>query len=284
VILLESAYELHAYHASARASNSKLQVLEEKGARGYKLECVDRVWTREDTAAFQTGRVVEDGVQRPESMARYVVRPEGMKFNTSEGKAWKREQEDKGLEVVEPGAVATTLELLKTLPEYPFALSLMQAATKQVTVAHDVLTQWPALPGLQCRPDWLCLEGAGASEWLPYSLDLKTTSDFDSLCTGKGLVNWGYHRQAAIARLCLALDGFADWKACKFYLLVAEKAFPYRWRVVEIPEELLERGERWAMRQLERLNGHYARDEWPLVESEFVVADVPRWTPASEAA
>jgi hypothetical protein len=276
--------EIHAYHESSRISNSKLHTLEDKGPRGFKLAHIDRAWSREDTEAFQAGRITEDLIQRPWTLERYVVRPEGMDFRKPEGKAWKKEQLAAGREVVEAGAITTAKACIATLPEHPYCQALVADAEMQLTVAHDKLAQWPHVPGLQCRPDWLCIEGAAASEWRPYSLDLKTTGDFDSLCFGKGLTNFGYHRQAALARLCLALEGVAGWREFKFFLLVAEKAFPQRWCVVEIPDELLDRGERWAMRQLTRLDAFYARNEWPLVESEHVVAPVPKWPPASEAA
>ena len=86
-----------------------------------------------------------------------------------------------------------------------------------------------------------------------------------------------------MVRLALEYEG-VDVSAFRYLLLGAEKAFPYRWRVVEIPQALIDAGERWCVQQLDALAQHYETGEWPLVPSEITVADVPAWLDDSEAA
>lgn len=274
------------YLASTRASHHKLRTLATKGARGYYIAHEQRAHTPDDTKAYLAGRAMEDALQRPdEYAARYIAKPAGMSFATKPGKEWRAEQEAKGLAIVDGDDAHAIEALLGTLGSCPIARALMAAAAPQATVYHDadaVRGRW-AVPGIQSRPDWLCLEGCAASEWRPYALDLKTTITLPKIESGRTICSYGYHRQAAMVRLCLELEG-VDVSGFRYLLLGAEKAFPFRWRVVELPTALIDAGERWCEQQLAQLADHYATGEWPLVESEITVADVPSWLDESEAA
>jgi hypothetical protein len=283
--MISTDLEIDAYLASKRASHHKLRTLATKGARGYYIAHEQRGHTAEDTKAYLVGRAFEDALQRPgEYKARYVAKPEGMSFATKDGKTWRAEQEAAGLSIVE-GEDARAIEaLLGTLESCPTAQRLIADATAQVTVYHEdaVRGRWD-IPGIQSRPDWLCLEGSAASGWRPYALDLKTTRSLGDLCSGRAIVKYGYHRQAAMVRTCLEYEG-VDVADFRYLLLGAEKGFPHRWGVIEVPTQLIDVGQRWCEAQLDRLAEHYATGEWPLVESEVLVADVPAWLDESEAA
>jgi hypothetical protein len=283
--MISTDLEIDAYLASKRASHHKLRTLATKGARGYYIAHEQRKHSEDDTKAFRTGRAFEDALQRPaEYKARYIAKPEGMSFATKDGKAWRAEQEAASLSIVE-GEDARAIEaLLGTLESCPTAQRLMADATPQVTIYHEdvVRGRWD-IPGIQSRPDWLCLEGSAASAWRPYAYDLKTTKSLADLCSGRAIVKYGYHRQAAMVRMCLDYEG-VDVSGFRYLLLGAEKGFPHRWGVIEVPQQLIDVGQRWCEAQLDRLAEHYATGEWPLVSSEVLVADVPAWLDESEAA
>jgi len=276
---------IESYLASKRASHHKLRTLAECGARGYYIAHEQKLWSADDTRAYLAGRAMEDALQRPHEYAsKYVAKPIGMSFVTKEGKAWRADQEAMGRIIVD-GEDARAIEaLIGTLDCCPIAQALMSDATPQATVYHEdaVRGRWN-IPGIQSRPDWLSLEGSAASEWRPYALDLKTTAKLGQLCSGRSIIKYGYNRQAAMVRLALEYEG-VDVSAFRYLLLGAEKAFPHRWRVVEIPQALIDAGERWCVQQLDALAQHYETGEWPLVPNEVVMADVPSWLDDSEAA
>jgi hypothetical protein len=282
--MITTDLSIESYLGAKRVSHHKLRTLANRGARAYYIAHEQKQHSDEDTKAFLAGRAFEDALQRPsEYTARYVAKPEGMSFATKDGKAWRAEQEAKGLSIVEGDDARAIGALIETLDSCHTAKSLMAAATQQVTVLHDRVERWPSVPGLQSRPDWLCLDGSAASEWCPYALDLKTTRTLPELSSGRSIVKYGYHRQAAMVRLCLQLEG-VDVSGFRYLLLGAEKQFPYRWQVIEVPSALIDVGQRWCEAQLDRLAEHYDTGEWPLVENDVVVADVPAWLDDSEAA
>lgn len=256
-----------------------------------------------DPGHLPLARAVE-AAWRGDFAAHFAVKPEGMSFAHKDGKAWKAEQGQRTIITADdmssverllkllperPAAPRSVLEgddaraiaaLVETLGSCPLARALIDEAAKQVSILHDNVM---GLPGVQSRPDWLCLNGCAASEWQPYALDLKTTLTLGQLASGRSILKYGYHRQAAMVRTSLALEG-VDVSGLRYLLLGAEKTFPFRWRVIEVPKELIDVGERWCERHMLRLADHYATGEWPLVDSEITVADVPAWFDDSEAA
>ena len=240
--------------------------------------------------------------------AQHVVKPAGMSFGSKEGKAWKAEQGDRVIldaddwasvmrlasvlgaressapqEVLDADDMLTVQTLLETLEQSPIAQGLIAAATPQLSIVHDSVEAYPHLPGMQARPDWLCLEGCPESDFCPFTLDLKSTLTLPELSSGRSVIKYGYHSQAANVEQLLRYEG-VDVSGMRHFLLGAEKSFPHRWRVIELPRQLVFAGDAWCKRQLSELNGCYARGEWPLVPTELVMADVPAWLEESEAA
>lgn len=274
-IYTESELPIEQYLASARLSHSPLKAYAEMGAQGFYRRYVQRSWSPDDTKHFLAGRACEDALQRPEQYAaKYIAKPKGMHFGRTEGKAWKAEQEAKGLEIVESADSYAIEGLKETLQSCPVAMGLIEAASMQMTIAHDD-SSW-GVPGLQSRPDWMGLRGCAESDFYPYVLDLKTTKSLTDLASGKAVRNNGYHRQAAMVRECLRLEG-VDVRHLRYFLLGAEKAFPYRWQVFELTPRLIDEGWSWCETQLEALGRHFASGEWPLVSQDVVTVDVQRW-------
>lgn len=268
--------DIDTYLASKRASHHKLRTLASKGPRAYYIAHEQRAHSDEDTKAYLAGRAMEDALQRPaEYTSRYVAKPEGMSFATRDGKTWRADKEARGLSIVDGEDARAIESLLQTLDVCHTARRFMVDATPQATIYHERLTRWD-IPGIQSRPDWLSLEGSAVSEWRPYALDLKTTKSLSDLSSGRAILKYGYHRQAAMVRMCLDLEG-VDVEGFRYLLLGAEKAFPHRWSVIEVPPQLIDVGEHWCVEQLGRLEQHYATGDWPLVLSEVVMADVPAW-------
>lgn len=260
-----------------------------------------------DQECAALARILRDAWLGPDYYANhYAAKPEGMSFANKEGKAWKAEQGAKTIlssdeadsiarliellpgqpqvhrEVLDADDMLTVQTLVETLDQCPIAKGLIAAAEPQLSIMHDRIEAYPELPGMQARPDWLCLNGCAESGWRPFTLDLKSTLTLPELSSGRSILKYGYHSQAANVETLLKLDG-VDVADMRHFLLGAEKTFPHRWRVIELPRRLVSVGDAWCKRQLSELNGYYARGEWPLVPCELVEADVPRWLDDAES-
>lgn len=257
------------YHQSARLSASKLKAFDSRGPRYFHQRFVSRTLPAERSDAFAFGQAFEDLLQRPRTWQEgYAIKPEGLDGRTKEGKAWLAENRDRP--VLSAFDVRALTEMAEAVLEHELAKQLIAASAVQLTVTADLL----GTPGLQSRPDWLCREGVSASGFRPFVLDLKTCESLDKLRSGRGVIEYGYDVQGALARLCLNANGVAD---AAVYLLAVEKQTPHRVQVLELSRSFLDRGERIALETCERIARCMARDEWPRCESAVEVLEPPAW-------
>lgn len=257
------------YHASDYVSASKLSRYVREGARSYYDHYIAKTAPkRGQSAAMLLGQAFEDLIQRPEAWEdTYVVRPPGLNLATKAGKAWSAEQT---LTVISSDDYDTMERMAEGLADNDRACQLTLHGLEQITARAE----YPGLPGLQARPDWASV-GCAVSQWHPYTVDLKTTSTFDRLVSGRGIADYRYHVQAAIAASCLS----ADYGAWPFsYLLVCESVAPYRCQVVMLPGDWIRAGWETAQRGLRSLASHYDSGLWPRVDHQITeLAAVPQW-------
>lgn len=254
------------YHAAEYISASKLGTFADLGPAAYHSRYIARTDPpREPTQAMVFGQAFEDLLQDSESWAeKYVVRPAGMKFTSKEGKAWRSEQK---LLVLDTNDREAMDSMQRAIAANSTALYMINACDKlQPTGRIDV----DVLPGIQSRPDWYCTNGHAVSGFTPFSLDLKTTSDFTGLVSGRSVAKWRYHVQAALVKHC-----FDD---CDTYLLAVESQAPYRCQVVEITDAWTDIGRAWAGRQIDKIAACYESSRWPSVEQDSVALPAPpKW-------
>lgn len=262
--------KIDAYHRSPHISSSKLRDFSSRGPRFFHAKHVSRTSADEpDSDAFAFGRVLEDLVQgRGLDRNAYAVKPDGMSFANKEGKAWRAAQQADGKAIIVADDMQRMESMREALADNETALEMIRVCKAQPTIRCD----FPPTPGLQARPDWLSLEGCLSSGYAPLVLDLKSTRSLAKIATGRGVIEYGYHVQAAIVRKLLESSGVLD---ARFFLLACEKALPFRCQVVEVTSEWLDAGWRWCERQLGKLAGHFERNEWPRVERELVALPPP---------
>lgn len=258
------------YLASPLVSTHKLKDFADRGARYFAMRHVSRTTTPpEDTDALIFGAVFEDIVQgRGFDRDAYAVKPDGMTFQTKEGKAWRKLQQDAGKRIVSADDLLVMQEMRSSLEENDAASELVKCCKRQVTLRGA----YTGVPGLISRPDWLSSNGSAITGFTPYSVDLKTTSSLTRISTGKDVLSFKYHAQASIVRRLMRESLKTD---TLHYLLAVEKCSPYRCQVVEIPEEWLDAGWQWCERHLQKLARHYEQNEWPRVDSEIVTLPAP---------
>lgn len=256
------------YHAHESVSHSKLRDFDQLGPKGFYLRHVRREAPRADTKALRNGRAFETFLCEPKRFDEwFVVKPADYKGTEKKWKAWVEAEEASGKTVIDRKDHAAFEHMESAIRECGAASALLEGSTYQPTWRRE----WAGLPGLQARPDWANMGGCPFSDYRPFTLDLKTTRALDDLTTGRSIVKYGYHSQAATVRLASEQTDMAH------YLLAVEKAFPCRAVVIEVSRVFVDIGERWARATMERLSEHYSADFWPLVAHDSLLVEPPAW-------
>jgi hypothetical protein len=263
---------VEAYHNGPEVSHSKLLDYARRGPRYYAARYVTRKAPRPAPSdAFLFGQAFEDLVYGLPIGERYAVKPEGMIFAKVDGKAWKTAAEASGKLTITHDDAQAMDAMRESIRENDTAMRMIKACVAQTSF----IAPYGGTPGIQARPDWWSSTGLAESGFRPFTLDLKSTIGLAKLASGRGVADYGYHSQAAMAAECAVRNG-VESPAC--FLLAVEKVAPYRCQVVEITPEWLAVGWTWCERQLEKLRAHYATGDWPRVTSEIVaLPPVPAW-------
>lgn len=262
------------YHAAPYLSTSKLADYDKRGPRYFAMRHVQNVFgPTPSTEAQVFGQAFEDLVCESTRLFqdRYAVKPAGMKFTTKEGQAWRKGQETAGKEIITEDDKLALYSMREALWENETAMDMVRGADTQLTVRAP----YAGTPGIQARPDWYG-SGCPRTGYNPYTLDLKTSIHFNRLREGRGVIEYRYHIQAALAHYACRHAGLGT--NVESYLLVVEKCLPYRCQVLRIGDDWIEAGWEWADAQLSKLARNYATNTWPRVESEMASLPVaPAW-------
>jgi hypothetical protein len=259
---------LEDYHRAKLLSTTKLSDFASRGPRYfYNRYVVGTAKPFESSEAQDLGQAFEDLVclERAHFDARYAIKPEGMNFATKDGKAWREEHSSK---VILKADDVDMLHLMReSLMQNDAAASLVQASKQQATVRAE----YDGTPGIQSRPDFLCLDGTLVTGYQPATADLKTTLTLGKLTSGRSVQEYRYHAQAALCAKTLEANGVQT----RNFLIACEKVAPYRCVVVEVTEDWLRAGWSWCERQLNGLATHYRTNMWPLVDREVISLPPP---------
>jgi hypothetical protein len=262
------------YHAAPYLSTSKLADYDKRGPRYFAMRHVqNKFGPTPSTEAQVFGQAFEDLVCESERLFadRYAVKPAGMKFSTKEGMAWKKAHESAGKEIITEDQRSDLYAMREALWENESAMDMIRGADTQLSIRAP----YAGTPGIQSRPDWYS-SGCPRTSYNPYTLDLKTTIHFNRLREGRGVIEYRYHIQAALAHHACRVAGLGT--NVESYLLVVEKCLPYRCQVLRIGDDWIAAGWEWAEAQLHKLARNYATNTWPRVESEIASLPVaPAW-------
>ncbi len=264
---LHSGIPMADYLALDYASNSRLTVLRQTPAHM-------KVFADQDipsTASLVTGRAAHSAVLEPELFEeKYFRAPEGLKRGTND---WKALEEQWGAGYVLKAVPS------KTDPGYDGIVAMKDAVwSKKVT--KDRLTGGEAeLTGIaqdpetgvmfKFRPDYRKVIN-GVSQITDY----KTTRDASEDAFRKSIWNFGYHRQAALYVLGMAL---LDEPTDDFVFMAQEKKPPYAVAFWDLDLGALDAG----MQQVRNGLRHYAEclssDKWPGYPDEVRSISLLEW-------
>lgn len=190
----------------------------------------------EPTTAMLIGSYVHMAILEPERFAQgpYVVRPAGMKFTTTEGKAWKAQQTVPVLDYSQDQAIKGMRDQVLNRPALRAMLSDGHAEG-----AHVWEDKGFALKG---RTDYVTSNGI--------LIDVKTTNEIDPARFQSKVNQFHYDMQLAMYTAALASEGV---QVEKVYILAIESVAPYDVILFDVDQEVLAFGDRKYLKALARL-------------------------------
>lgn len=291
---------IDAYHDGSNVSHSKIITFDELGPLGYFGRHVSKNAPRSETAPMRKGQRFEDFLMGwepevfPFELADPAPEPKKWNANRKACKAWLAEHPDETPPelLADPVAEAKPWDGKRTVcrawaDEHPLAISQAQldtftrmrdavmgnaTARAYIELAQAQLTvtcDYPGLPGLQTRPDFLVRDSfLGHAD-----VNLKMTADYNAF--HRRIRQFHHDTQAGLASHVYASNGMHD---VRMWWLVVEEQYPHRAQLVPIGPTTLATGERWCLKRLDDLAEHYEADHWPLTVSDVADEyDQPVW-------
>jgi len=214
----------------------------------YKARFITGDLQEEDTPAKQLGSLVHRLILLPDSMeGAFHVRPEGMKFTTKEGMAWKADHQDRPILTADEALSAKRMR--DAVWSHPQAAGLLRSAQTEVCVFADD-REGNSLKG---RIDAL----PPKANTIP---DVKTVERIDEHSLESSILKFRWYVQGAFYRDLLALAGI---KRAVFAFIFVEKNPPYCVTVRTLPEEVEAMGRKLYKADLARLRDCMERNHWP---------------------
>ena len=254
------------YHAIMAMSAGGLKRMRQSPAHFYGLQLDPARPPSSPTPAMQNGTLVHTCTFEPaEVERRYVIKPDGMKFSTREGMAWRDANRDRLIVDAEQMAAARAQAAsLRALPD----VAALLADGRPETSAFWIDEETGEL--CKCRPDWESPAGDGV-----ILVDGKTTVDASPEGFGKAIWNFAYHLQAAWYS-----DGYeraTGRKVHGFVFAAVESAWPHTAAAYMLGDDVLEH----ARAEYRRLLNLYAEcrrtNTWPGYPAGVTLINLPAW-------
>lgn len=192
----------------------------------------------------------------------YVVRPQGMKFTTKEGMAWRDSQTQ---EIVSTDDEAALLGMRASVMAHPIAKSIMERPGQNEVACFKRCPETGLM--LKGRSDRLCMDDQERMV-IP---DLKTCGFGDASLAEftNEIYKWKYEMQGAHY---LNLFG-----ASFFVFIVVEKEPPYACATYTLKSDAVARGNRLCAKYLRQVKECVVAGKWPAYPEMMQEIGVPEW-------
>lgn len=251
-----------AYRKTPGLSQSMLKVLLRSPA--HYLSELRKV--KVSTPAQVIGTLTDHAILEPERFeGAFHVRPEGMKFTTTEGKVWKEVHGDRP--IIDADDFRNIKGMIDSVLCHPVASKMIELSYKQASIfcGHG-----PTNIRRKGRPDLLLTTSRGR----PTIGDLKTTEDGSPQEFAKSIAQWGYHVQDAYYSQILE-DIFAERPA--FLFITVEKEDPWCCTVYQLDDEGVEEGHRLCCKALDTYAKCLDSGTWPGYSTDVETLRLPPW-------
>ena len=221
---------------------------------------------KKETDALNFGAAFHPYVlEREKFDSEFIVKPEGMKFSTTDGKAWKKEAEDSKKQIITFGE----FEQIKGMSD---AIWNHDAAALLSDGEAEISGFWmdPIRPHILCklRADWI-------NKPRQLIVDLKSCVDARPHAFTRDAYKFGYHMQAAwytYGAMCIT-----GIEHKEFYFIAVEKEPPYGVQVYRATEEMILEGQKACAKALEIYDQCLTADWWPCYEEVVLDLGLPGW-------
>ena len=224
------------YRSAPGINNSTLKLMR-RSPRHY-LNALENP-EHKDSPALLFGRLVHQAILETHRPQGYVIRPEGMKFNTKEGKAWRDGQT---LPVIDLEDAERITSIAGAVHEHPLGKEIMAGSTEVSVFKKDPST------GLLLKARIDCMAGSRI-------IDIKTTEDASAASFAKSCQAFGYARQAAFYGM---VTGCWD-----FTFLAVEKEAPYACQAFRIAKGCIQTAIQQIRLDLDRIKECITLQDWP---------------------
>lgn len=258
------------YHASPGVSSGLIRAMTPTPAHGYAYT----LEKPEVTPYMILGTLAHQMVLEPDrELPQIAVKPEGMKFSTKEGKAWRDEQQAAGKLIIGADAFQTLLGIVRSLSADRMARELIEASATELACYSSFNTANGTVMRrtlVDIVPDANVLG------------DIKTCDDASPDEFRKKLGGeFGYAIQAAYY-----LDVWnslnPDDQRDGFVFLAVERRRPYLVAKYVVSQSTMEWGRRQWMERIETLAWCRSRSVWPGYPAEWVELTAPHWQTKEE--
>jgi exodeoxyribonuclease VIII len=214
----------------------------------------------EATDSQRFGALLHRCLLEPDTVSELAVRPEGMKFSTKEGIAWKAE--NAGRDIVTREEKSQIDAMCGNLWKHPRAKLLLghdKERSLWATDGHGTLRKG--------RMDLLPITGNVVA-------DVKTTAEACVSEFERSIYNYRYHVQGAYY---IDLCNLLGMDKREFVLICVEKTAPYLVAVYAIEPDVLEYGRKMYQRDLTLYRSCVEKDQWPGYDENILRIGIPEW-------
>ncbi len=208
--------------------------------------------------------LVLDGKEAFDSQ--YILKPEGIKLTTKEGKEWKTSAGRK--KVLNSGGKDDPWGSVHGMAESLRRLEWYAGSDKEYIKRNEVSIYWEWL-GAACKAR---LDSVLVDEGIV--VDLKTTDSVDPESFTKKVVNLGYDFQAAYYAKAAEV---AYGKPFRFIFVAVERRAPFAVDLFEVTPDMLKEGTAKCEIALRRYAECERSEEWPGPEPVIRPLDYPGW-------
>ncbi len=251
------------YQKSEGISNTMLGWLEPPLTPAhFKARWITKEIVEEETPSLRMGQLTHRCILEPDTMeGAFYVKPEGMKFTTKDGIAWRDSHADRTILTADEANDVTRMR--DSVWRHPIARRVIEKSQKERNLFAKDSTEILR----KCRCDLLPSSGNALA-------DLKTCGSAHPDEFAKNIADYGYHRQAAFY---LAITKLLGMEFTRWLFICVEKTPPYAVAVHALDPTALDYGAMLVNRDLQVYRNCLESGEWPAFGNEVGFVSLPPW-------
>lgn len=249
------------YRAAEGISKSALDYIAPPRTPAHFKAYIDGLLRVETTPAMRLGQMIHRAILEPETVANaWVVKPEGMKFTTKEGKEWQAAQTQAIITAAEADTITGMRDSVWSHPAVKRVLANAKTEVSLFASGEDGVLRKARIDALP--------EGGNVI------VDIKSCQSADADMMAKSVVSYRYDVQAAYY---LDLCKLLGMDKTEFLFVCVEKQPPYAVAVYALDQDAIAWGRKQYQRDLAAVKHCMAEDHWPSFTQDITTLSLPSW-------